>query len=80
MQEYSSNLNKKRQLSRGRIEQSTAKKNTGNAQYKSKNVPLVVSELTNDQINAALMRGYKDVLNNRVKPAATVFAEFKRDQ
>lgn len=80
MQEYSSNLNKKRQLSRGRIEQSTAKKNTGDAQYKSKNVPLVVSELTNDQINAALMRGYQDVLNNRVKPAATVFAEFKRDQ
>ena len=42
------------------------------------NRPLDISELTEDQLDAELEKGYADTLNGRVKPAQEVFADLRK--
>lgn len=41
--------------------------------------PLNIADMTEQQLNKELEQGYNDMLAGRVKPAAEVFADMKRE-
>lgn len=41
--------------------------------------PVNVSELTEEELNAEIEKGYADMLNGRTKPAKKVFDDIRRD-
>ena len=43
------------------------------------NVPLDMSAAAQTEIDAALEKGYRDMLEGRTRPAAEVFADIKRE-